>query len=957
MPLTSLNIRDPRTQFSPSNPYVGTPQAQRPQEVPHHEPFAQELDERPPQREGRLSQDDIQVEVELREPGQHLDFTQKIQHLSGDQLEANGSKSCCQQLGSFLKATGNHVVLGQGSITNEVDGLVGISMAYAANTLGDISDVSGGDSDPTLRAANMTETVLKTQWFNTGSPVDSAGVAKGKVGGLVGGMGGTLVSVVGTLASSLKLIEGGKNLKFAAEMARQAHLLRGEATQIRGQLQAFQNQLLTRDQALQMVTDLERDIGILSQNVPHLSEQSQQTLQRQLTHLGQIRGALENLADEEMLPALQGNVHAPHRDSESDLESDDVMIRRDDLVDRRLVAAHESLQALSTIVGQQADFRQQLGDVLADFAKLKAGDGGGSLLDGGLGIFASLNGLTNGIMTLTSLGVPTSGTDPVSDLTRHGNQIASGLITTQLIGASTSTVISAIGTVRDLSDVISSAKTLSKAKDFLNTVQTPPVQIDEELGLPPVQHHPVQDAAILVRNENQESLTYKSFSLAKNVLMTVSGLSLMSGVAWGATAVGAVFTPIGWGTGVLGLGSGLISAGLKYRHKDQQLENIQRAENTYREDLHTLNQIGGNLGELRQQQDTWQHRLGMSSRELGLLRSELQEAEQALGRCEHKIEKHQSQLKELEGAYQDLDGRRGLVEKTLKKTEKNLDSVQAEKSRVKTERQGLLSQQEDLGTQIKHQEQLITATTQQLEQVKLQLAERPLPIEQDLENPSAEENPRLALEEKQKDLETLLLSQTKTRQKLQDGLSICDHGLEAANQQLRGLSLDEQSLGKTQAKHIQALQEIDENMSDIRHELGQIEPKLNFYSKNYKKISDDLHTIHQRIVLNERDMKEAQRKLATLDENLLTAQDAYQQASDVLATSATALRQVSPKAAVETLIDALKLPAHNPHRQEAETFLGDVLGFKGAALEQLREAEPAYAAELLIAKMNIAYLS
>lgn len=990
----SLNLRDPRS--SDINPYVSQrvqtpPVRPQPQNIIEMDERPRHVLQRPHSQQGGLS-----LEREVTSPETRQDFSNRLNHLSEDQLEANG-RQCCPQVTRFLKSTGSHLLLGQGTLTGEVYGGVGLGSAYAANTLGGISDISGGGSDPTLQGAGVVSATFGTQALNTGSYDTSTVFAQGKLGSLLGGIGGSLASTVGLIASCKKGLEGVSEVRLARALTQQAGQLQQEAEQLRSQITSvdpsappphsevhgemvevdLEAEPMAPDKMHELVRGLIADTrALLGSDI--FSGDSRQHLEAHLARLEALdRGFSDDFAD--WGPPVDRTHQLPHRDEDSDQHSvepfDEIHL---DLESEPFgnEAPHplaQARQVLGEEVRWQAEFRDQLALLLPEVAGIKRGDGVGNLAEGVMGFTASLNGLINGGMTLASLGVPTSGTSVVTTLTEHGNRLASGLIFTQGLGAIGTTVISGYGMVKDGMERSSAEQKISKATTFLDARFHPPPPEEIDLEAQQVQPHrptPIDQVAKLVHDENVESSFFHGMSALKNGLMTFSGLSLLTGVGLGVTTVGAVATPIGWATGLMGLTVGAGTGLYKWWSKGSQVKAIDQLEGQYRGQLNQLKDLSRTglqqhhaALELEQHIDGLQREIHGQRAQLAELNEHLQMVSEREHHLSTQIDRGETELHQTDQALrehialrEELGERVGKFTRQLELNEQRQIELGQLDETLREEIDGLGQERHSAGEQLEGLRQQLTEVQHELEQVS---KETPKEAEQAKSQP----NPAEALRQRASELEQKISSQ-------QEKLS----GLDSARVEKRQ---QRQKLGKELRLLAQSKIALERDRHQTRQAFEKADRQVGQLSETYKQQAHAL----QELKLEREPIRKNLNRLDGLGRDLLAAigenQDQLQdlgeqreglereigqnerdqiQTRDQLKDVTARLRMTSPKAAVETLIEALHLDSHDPLRQEAEAFLGEVLDFKPEEITNLGRAERHHAAEVLIAKMGIAYL-
>ncbi|MBT9544908.1 MAG: hypothetical protein IV090_05915 [Candidatus Sericytochromatia bacterium] len=945
MPYGSLNLSDPRNRFSGLNPYLQQPQrTASTQQPPANQVEMQELRTRTqPPRSMIMVDSDNDEDLELGGAHQQEDFDNRAPQQ--EQLEEEGYFSC---LGSFvssayqaIKSATSHLVCGQGSLTGEIYGTIGMSGTYPAFTLGSLPDAikTVGDSsfNPTTAGINAHQNFgLGTEWASTGSPSYNPFPYKdGSVGGLYGTITGGLSSAVGTLGSLSKLWDASSAAIFSHDMHKAVNIIHQERVELEG---------------LRIHQPDEDEGGILQIQViednPKSLEEKITALQ---TNIHKLLGCGLTLSPETRI-VLNRDHHTLGQMIQKDIWREDFN--------------ENDVAIFSLILERQITFQTHLEDSVRNFAQMKGVEGLTDFKEGGVGFLASLNGMANAIMTGISLTHPTN--------TPVGNQLAAGLISTQALGSCFSCFTGCMGAYSDHADYSEAVDLVAQSRQFRN-------------ANPDSRMAPVSE---LVSRENEMRSGYKALTGTKNFIMGSSGTVLLSASLMGGVSAAAVVTPIGWalagGASVLGLYSAGVEKWLTKREQEKDLKQEphiqQRLEQESRElqtamvelehfeereapllaslnnrrpaidesmgAFHIAIQAEEELSRELEKQDSLVQRAqtGLHTAQVAQNTAVLQcqTTEQTLERLQntHKglkenesdllLEVRKSEKKQISRHTQTLSLEQDLnqLKQSFSQIEQQIKSIPVTEENKHTLNQ-LNSDKNDKITEIKHLKQLLSKQKIIQQTAQEKHTQLTLSLEQTL----------LALEQVGAEIKT-------TEQTLienQSELRSCVQKVDGQQLRLNGARETQQALSEQREKQTEIIQ-------DLERELGAqfqaFDSSIGGLREAFE--ANGFKGAYECLLDQQTGMKE-QRDILT---------ETVQIAQRTVTDTENELKRAFPTSAVRAIIEDLR--SEDPEIQTgAKIFVRDVLGVAEDSTEMrvIELGERAYAAELILSKLGLAYLS
>lgn len=947
MPYGSLNLSDPRNRFSGLNPYLQQPQrAASTQQPPANQIEMQELRIRTqPPRPFIMEGSDNDEDIELGGAQQQRDFDSRIPQVEAEQLEEGGYFSC---LGSYvssayqaIKSATSHLVCGQGTLTGEIYGTIGTSGTYPAFTLGSLPGAlkTMGDSsfNPTTAGINAHKNFgLGTEWASTGSPSYNPHPFKdGSVGGLYGTITGGLSSAVGTLGSLSKLWDAGSAAKFSHDMRKAVNTIHQERVKLEGlriqepdeddedlpQIQVIEDNPQT---LVQKLTILHTNVHDLLDSGLTLATETRAALGRDLATLGRM---------------IQNDTWV------EDLDEDDAAI-------------------FSQILERQITFQTHLEDSVRNFAQMKGVEGLSDLKEGGVGLLASLNGMANAIMTGISLVHPTG--------TPVGNELAAGLISTQALGSCFSCFTGCMGAYSDRADYTEAVELVAQSRQFRN-------------DNPDSRMAPVSE---LVSRENEMRSGYKALTGTKNFIMGSSGTVLFSASLMGGVSAAAVVTPIGWalagGASILGLYSAGVEKWWTKRGQEKDLKQepqiqqrleqesveLQSAMMELRhfeergggplfaalsERLPTISESMGDLNSALAVRNQLNDALAAQENLILEANTGLSEALTGQKMAEDQCQFSQEKLSDLNSHQHKLDKSEVQLLKEISQSDKKQKSLHDQTHSLETD----LNQAQETFRQIEEQIKEIPDTEenkQTLTQLNLNKTEQSAKIE-NLQQLLSEQ---LGVEQKSREKHTQL-----TQHLVQVHLDLAQVGSE--------IKITGQTLSENQSELVSCISKVDSQ----KLRLHEARERHQILSNQQEEQAEIIHHLDQNLgdhfeyFGGVQGLREAVEKggfqgayeclldqRSELAENRNALIETFQAAQRTVSETENELKRSFPTSAVRAIIEDLR--SGDPITQTgAKAFVRDVLGVAEESVEMrvIELGERAYAAELLLSKLGLAYLS
>jgi hypothetical protein len=897
MPTGAIHLRD---QLSPVNPY--TKVRPQPAIAPPAKTQAQRQTAEASQQQKRAQHNPNNTQL-LTSSAAIQQFETRLDQLQVPDLQ-HPDATWRQRFVNFVAKAANltsNAALGKGTTTAEVHGLAGLSGGYAANTPGGLVDISlNGSVDPTV---STTE----------------AGIEKwGTDKALSGGSNPTGVTL-GGLTSLAGLILSGKALKHGIQTFNLGSADANYAAQLRNL-----HNLLVPDPPGEPNLALARQT--LDQDIQAIDQRAQQLEQR----------AGNNPEDEQFR-------------NEAAL----LRLRQGELQQRLGALGDEEAPPEADNLAQIAQQFNQEAAALDKLAHIKKVRGGVDSFEAAMGLVASGNGLINAIFTGVSIGVPTGET--------AGNLIANTLIATQAIGGGMAAITGTYGAIKSSVEAHKSTQRIAKANDF---IQDPAFGNHEGVKK-------IKDTAQLIKRENQERRMFKVMTAVKSTLMAGAGISLTVGAIGGAAVLAA--TPVGWALGGCALVGGIGVGCYKLYQKRSQTKQIAQLEQQNERLKAQRTAVRQELIHFHQQDQQFQEQINQLTPQVQAQADLLQPLQAQAQQITEGLQANQLLEQQLGGVIianqqtvqqiaQRIQGNQQVVQDLQGVISANQQTVQQITQRIQDNQQVV----QDLGGVISTNQRTVQQITQRIQDNQQQVLILTTEIQQLLQQkkdvlPLQQTQQHLQQtiqqdQEAQVQLQETLQEQGQTRQALQQTIQQDQEAQVQLQETLQEQGQTRQALEQT----IQQDQEAQVQLQETLQEQGQTHQALQ------QTIQQDQHA-HQQLQFQiqpiqiqhdqlDVQLQQVTQQSAQVQARIIGKDQEYQYLEDVRAEVKMSLRQLSPSAALKTLVNALQ-GNKGPEAQAAAEALGrELLGIApGGNIDVLR-GEPAVVAEVLRKHLGLAYL-